>query len=265
MSFKEDLKEIAAFRFKDEKLMPIHNVSFYDLNKFLGIDEQIKTLLKNTFKFVKRLPASDVLLWGERGTGKSSLVKAMLGKFFSDGLRIIQIYKSQINDLSNLYGLLRDEDYRFILFFDDLSFSIGEDSWMVLKALLDGDIEERPSNILVYATSNRRHLTKEEDTNEKFANDAYRETISLVERFGIRLSFSPFSKEQYLNIVKNYVNLRGLEIDEEILSQRALEWVQMGGSFTGRSAFQFVEYLYGEEMLKKLNFEYIINDKYINS
>ncbi|WP_448589708.1 ATP-binding protein [Thermodesulfobium sp.] len=265
MSFKEDLKEVAAFRFKDENLMPIHNVGSYDLEKFLGIDEQIKVLLKNTLKFVKKLPASDVLLWGERGTGKSSLVKAMLSKFFSEGLRIIQIYKSQISDLSILYGLLRNEDYRFILFFDDLSFTVGEDSWMVLKALLDGDIEERPYNVLVYATSNRRHLTKEEETNEKFENDTYRETISLIERFGIRLSFPSFSKEQYLDIVKNYAKLRGLEIDEDTLNKKALEWVQMGGSFTGRSAFQFVEYQYGEEMLKKLDFEYIINKKYINS
>ncbi|MEO1783844.1 DUF815 domain-containing protein [Thermodesulfobium sp. 4217-1] len=265
MSFKEDLKEVAAFRFKDEKLTPIHNVGFCDMDNFLGVDEQIGILLKNTVKFVKNLPASDVLLWGERGTGKSSLVKAMLGKFFSEGLRIIQIYKSQINDLSHLYGLLRGEDYHFILFFDDLSFSIGEESWMVLKALLDGDIEERPSNILIYATSNRRHLAKEEDVNERFANDAYREMISLVERFGIRLAFLSFSKEQYLNIVKNYAKLRGLQLDEDILNKSAMEWVQRGGSFTGRSAFQFVEYLYGEEMLKEFDFRYIIKDKYINS
>ncbi|MFN4319899.1 MAG: ATP-binding protein [Aquificaceae bacterium] len=242
-------KDYIAFRFKEGSLQPVEFPHIPSYDSLLHIDHQKETLRKNTLQLVRGLPFNDVLLWGDRGTGKSSLVKSMLGLFAKDGLRLIQVYKMDIMHLSDLYGLLRSRKEKFILFFDDLSFEPGDENLRVLKSLMDGDIEERPSNVAIYATSNRRHLVPERETEEKFPEESYWERVSLVERFGIRLGFFAFGKGEYLSIVKHMVAQRGLNIEEGELQRLALEWALNRG-FSGRSAHQFVKNLEG--MLKLL-------------
>lgn len=238
-------EKFLALRFKNGELLPIehpHIPSYHDL---LGIERQKETLRLNTLQFVKGYPANDVLLWGDRGTGKSSLVKSMLGLFSEEGLRLVQVFKMDIEHLSELYRLLRKSPFKFILFFDDISFEPKDELVRLLKSLMDGDLEERPSNILIYATSNRRHLMPERLEEEKFPEESYIERVSLVERFGIRLGFFAFGKEQFLNIVRHYAQKRGLKIDGDKLERLALDW-SMSNGFSGRSAYQFVKDLEGK-------------------
>ncbi len=234
-----------AFRLKRSKIEPIKHPSVPDPNDIKNVDSQKEILFRNTEQFVRGYPANDVLLWGERGTGKSSLVKSLLKPFGKEGLRIIQIYKSEIPSIAELYGVLRERPQRFILFFDDLSFEPSEDAFKLLKSLLDGDIEERPENVLVYATSNRRHLIPDVETEEKFPSESVQERISLIDRFGIRLGFFAFDKERYLEIVKHYVCKRGISVPQERLEKEALQWATQLGSFSGRTAYQFVKDLEG--------------------
>ena len=236
--------EHLAYRFKEGELIPIKYPHIPNFSDLLHIERQKETLRRNTLQFVKGLPANDVLLWGDRGTGKSSLVKSMLGLFAKDGLRLVQVYKMDISHLSKLYDLLRERQEKFILFFDDLSFEAGDEEVRILKSLMDGDVEERPSNVLVYATSNRRHLMPEREEQEKFPEESYWERVSLVERFGIRLGFFAFGKEQYLDIVRHLAFQRGLSIKEDELQRLALDWALHNG-FSGRSAYHFVKDLEG--------------------
>ena len=238
-----------AFRFKEGKLQPVKHPHIPDFDSLLHIDYQKETLKRNTLQLIKGLPANDVLLWGERGTGKSSLVKSMLGLFAKEGLRIVQVYKMDIMHLSELYDALREREEKFILFFDDLSFEPEDENVRVLKSMMDGDVEERPQNLVIYATSNRRHLMPEVQRDEKFPEESYRERVSLVERFGIRLGFFAFGKEQYLSIVESLALRRGLNIDKKELESLALQWAINNG-FSGRSAFQFIKDLEGMLKLK---------------
>ncbi len=231
-----------TFRFKEGHLQPIENPHIPKLEDLLHIESQKQILLKNTELLIVRKFANDVLLWGERGTGKSSLVKAMLGVFYDRGLRIIQIYKMDILHLSELYSLLREEDKSFILFFDDLSFRADEESFRLLKSFMDGDIEERPSNVVIYATSNRRNLVPQSLINEKFPEDYMQEIYSLVDRFGLKVGFFGFRKEEFLDMVKNYINKYSIKMDEEVILSKAIEWASEKG-FSGRSAFQFVKWI----------------------
>ncbi len=237
-------EEYIAFRYREGKLQPVKHPHLPDFDSLLHIDYQKETLKRNTLQFIKGYPANDVLLWGDRGTGKSSLVKAMLSLFYAKGLRIVQVYKMDIMHISDLYELLRDRREKFILFFDDLSFEPKDENIRVLKSLMDGDIEERPSNVIIYATSNRRNLMPERQEEEKFPEESYWERVSLVERFGIRLGFFAFGKEQYLSIVKHMMQKRGLDIEERELERLALEWALVNG-FSGRSANHFVKNLEG--------------------
>lgn len=241
--------EYIAYRFKDGQLLPVRHPHVPDFDSLLHIDRQKEILRRNTLQFVKGLPANDALLWGDRGTGKSSLIKSMLGLFAGEGLRLVQVYKMDILHLSDLYGLLRERKERFILFFDDLSFEPGDENIKILKSLMDGDVEERPENVLVYATSNRRHLMPERTEEDKFPEESYSEKVSLVERFGIRLGFFAFGKEQYLSIVRNLVSQRALELEEEEIHSLALDWALQNG-FSGRSAFYFVKDLEGRLRLR---------------
>ncbi len=238
-------KEHLAFRLRGDRIEAVKHPSVPDPDKLLHVDRQKETIFRNTAQFVKGLPANDVLLWGDRGTGKSSLVKSLLKVFSSDGLRIVQVYKWEIVSLTDLYEVLRGRRERFILFFDDLSFEPGEEDFKVLKSMLEGDIEERPDNVLVYATSNRRHLVPEVEREEKFPSESLQERVSLIDRFGIRLAFFSFDKETYLEIVRSYVRDRGLEVSEEELVREALRWATERGSFSGRTANQFVRDLEG--------------------
>ncbi len=241
--------EYLAYRFKEGKLIPVKHPHIPDFSSLLHIERQKEAIRKNTLQFVKALPANDALLWGDRGTGKSSLVKSMLGLFASEGLRLVQVYKMDISHLSELYDLLRERKERFILFFDDLSFEPVDEGARILKSLMDGDVEERPSNVLVYATSNRRHLMPEREYQEKFPEESYWERVSLVERFGIRLGFFAFGKEQYLDIVKHLASQKGINVKEEELQRLALDWALHSG-FSGRSASYFIKDLEGTLGLK---------------
>ncbi len=242
-------KNHLSFRLKNNRIEAVKHPHIPDINAFLFVDRQKEVLLRNTQQFVEGYPANDVLLWGARGTGKSSLVKALLGVFGDRGLRIVQLYKDEIPELADLYEVLRGKEEKFILFFDDLSFEPHEDSFKLLKSLLEGDIEERPPNVLVYATTNRRNLIPEVEEEEKFPEESVQERVSLVERFGIRLQFLPFSQQNYLEIVKKYLDTFGVEFNEEI-RREALRWAIERGSFSGRVAFQFVKDLLGRLRIK---------------
>ncbi len=234
-----------AFRLKGNTIEAVKHPHIPDPSGLINIERQKDILLRNTEQFVKGLPANDILLWGSRGTGKSSLVKSTLKLFGEAGLRIIQLHKGNIPSLSYLYGALRNKPFRFILFFDDLSFEPHEEAFKLLKSLLEGDIEERPENILVYATSNRRHLIPDSGDEEKFPTDSLQERVSLVERFGIRLGFFPFSQEEYLNVLRNLLGK-----DLEKYREEALIWATERGSFSGRVAHQFYRDLIGRKGLR---------------
>ena len=223
-----------------------HRIRLADLR---GIDEQIKTIERNTRQFVAGQPANNVLLTGARGTGKSSLVKAVLDKFAPRGLRLIEIDKQHLADLPDIVDLVYDRPERFILFCDDLSFSAEEPGYQALKAILDGSIASSSENLLVYATSNRRHLMPEymaENELTKHVGDevhpdeAVEEKVSLSERFGVWLSFYPFDQDEYLAVVEHWVAaLSGLPKDRLALHRAALNWALGRGSRSGRVAWQF--------------------------
>ncbi len=233
-----------GFRLNGESLEPLKRVDIPPLETILFVDEQKNELIRNTHQFVKYKIANDVLLWGERGTGKSSLVKAMLNMFKGD-LRIIQMFKSDIKILSKLYDILYDQPYSFILFFDDLYFDENSDELRVLKAMLDGSFEERPQNVIVYATSNRRFMQNLEDKQEKFEREALSDKFSLVERFGLRLSFYPFNQNTYLSIVEQKLKSFNIDFDEKV-KEEALSFANRNSSFSGRTAKQFVIYYFGK-------------------
>jgi len=223
-----------------------HRIRLADLR---GIDEQKKTIERNTRQFVAGEPANNVLLTGARGTGKSSLVKAVLNKFAPRGLRLIEIDKQHLADLPDIVDLVYDRPERFILFCDDLSFAAEEPGYQALKAILDGSIASSSENLLVYATSNRRHLMPEymaenELTkhigDEVHPDEAVEEKVSLSERFGVWLSFYPFDQDEYLAVVEHWVGaLSGLPQDRPALHREALNWALGRGSRSGRVAWQF--------------------------
>lgn len=246
-------KEHLAFRLRSSEIEPIKHPSVPDPEDIKNVDRQKEILFRNTEQFVRSFPANDVLLWGERGTGKSSLVRSLLHTFGRQGLRLVQVHKWDIPSLTDLYEVLRNREERFILFFDDLSFEPDEDAFRLLKSILDGDLEERPENVLVYATSNRRHLIPDVEIEEKFPSESLQERISLIDRFGIRLGFFAFDKEKYLEIVRHYVRKRELEVSEEELEREALMWATERGNFSGRTAYQFVKDLEGRIRLSSLS------------
>ncbi|HBS26749.1 MAG TPA: AAA family ATPase, partial [Gammaproteobacteria bacterium] len=198
----------------------------------LNIDRQKKALLTNTVKFLSDLPANHALLWGSRGTGKSSLIKSLLQEFSEDGLRLIEVDKKDLINLSDIIQPLYERKEKYILFSDDLSFEADDPGYKSLKATLDGSIEKTPTNVLIYATSNRRHLMPESMRDnydskhvdgELHHSDAVEEKISLSERFGLWLSFQPFTQEQYLDIVNYWLDQASMQSDnEEKLREEAL-------------------------------------------
>ena len=256
---ERDLKNFLAFRLKGDSLEPVAHPSVPDPDSLLFVDRQKEILFRNTAQFVRGFPANDVLLWGDRGTGKSSLVRSLLKPFGKEGLRIVQVYRWDIPSLTDLYEVLRRSDLRFILFFDDLSFEPSETDFKVLKSLLDGDIEERPENVLVYATSNRKNLMPSRwEEEDKFPQETLQERTSLAERFGIRLGFFAFTPDQYLEIVRNYLEKRGVleEIRWEEVKKEAFSWARERGSFSGRVALQFAKDFEGRFRLERLKEPY---------
>nr|WP_279342369.1 ATP-binding protein [Geotalea sp. SG265] len=231
------------------RLVAVANPHLADLEDLVGIDPVIRELVRNTAQFVAGYPANNVLLWGDRGTGKSSCVKGLLKPYGGQGLRLVEIQRGDLLCLPAIINLIRTLPYRFILFCDDLSFAEGDASYQELKTLLDGGIEEHPANMLIYATSNRRHLMPErmEDNlnMEIHPEEAVSDKLSLADRFGITLGFYPFNQQTYLAIVEHYAARRGIGMEQDELHREALRWAMSKGQRSGRSARQFIDDLSG--------------------
>ncbi|TYO97088.1 hypothetical protein EDC39_11117 [Geothermobacter ehrlichii] len=249
-----DLESCLALRWRASDdgghLEAIAHPDLPDPDDLLGIDRQLAVLRRNTRQFVRGLPANNVLLWGERGTGKSTAVRSLLSLYADEGLRLVELQKEHLFDLRQIASRLRPAPWRFILYCDDLSFDEQEIDYRELKALLEGGLETPPENMLIYATSNRRHLIPEkltENTGEEEIHPEERiaEKLSLSDRFGISLGFYPFSRQTYLAIVHHLAKKRKLDIPAPLLEKEALSWAAGRGSRSGRVARQFVDDLTG--------------------
>ena len=248
------LKRADAFVWHpDGRLMPVPRVSRVDLDLLKGIDRMRDILMENTERFANGLPANNALLWGARGMGKSSLVKAVHASVNAEvrgQLKLIEIHREDIESLPGLMELLRSSDFRFIVFCDDLSFDGNDASYKSLKAVLEGGIEGRPDNVILYATSNRRHLlAREMIENERSTainpGEAVEEKVSLSDRFGLWLGFHRCSQDEYLAMVRGYCSHFGIKLDDAELEREALEWSTTRGSRSGRVAWQFTQDLAG--------------------
>jgi predicted AAA+ superfamily ATPase len=239
----------------DGRLAPVPRVSRVELGLLKGIDRMRDILIENTERFADGLPANNALLWGARGMGKSSLVKAAhadinTSRKPADRLKLIEIHREDIESLPGLMDLLRNAPFRFIVFCDDLSFDGNDASYKSLKAVLEGGIEGRPDNVILYATSNRRHLlAREMIENERSTainpGEAVEEKVSLSDRFGLWLGFHRCSQDEYLAMVKGYCTHFGIRIADEEREREALEWSTTRGSRSGRVAWQFTQELAG--------------------
>ncbi len=239
------------------RLAPVHKVNRVDMVLLRGIDRVRDMLHENTERFADGLPANNALLWGARGMGKSSLVKAVhaeINRLRQSGggapLKLIEIHREDIESLPHLMTLLRDDPHRFIVFCDDLSFDADDTSYKSLKAVLEGGIEGRPDNVLFYATSNRRHLLpRDMMENERSTainpGEAVEEKVSLSDRFGLWLGFHKCSQDEYLDMVFGYADHLGLDHDREALRRESLEWATTRGARSGRTAWQFIQDLAG--------------------
>jgi uncharacterized protein len=239
----------------DGRLAPVPRVSRVDIGLLKGIDRMRDILIENTERFANGFPANNALLWGARGMGKSSLVKAAhasinLNRKPAERLKLIEIHREDIESLPALMDLLRGAPFNFIVFCDDLSFDGNDASYKSLKAVLEGGIEGRPDNVILYATSNRRHLlAREMIENERSTainpGEAVEEKVSLSDRFGLWLGFHRCSQDEYLAMVKGYCGHFGIKLGEEELEREALEWSTTRGSRSGRVAWQFTQELAG--------------------
>lgn len=228
------------------RFAPVLNVSRVDLGLLIGINRSRDTLLENTLQFARGLPANNALLWGARGMGKSSLVKATHAEVLRQGLtlKIVEIQREDLPSIGYILEAIRNRDERFLLFCDDLSFSHDDQHYKSLKAVLDGGIEGRPDNVVFYATSNRRHLMpRDMIENERSSSinpsEAVEEKVSLSDRFGLWLGFHPCSQDEYLDMIRGYCAAHSIEIDEETLWAEAVEWQATRGSRSGRVAWQY--------------------------
>ena len=235
-----------------DHLSPVHKVNRVDMALLVGIDRARDTLLGNTTQFAKGLPANNALLWGARGMGKSSLVKAVHASVLDEGhsLKIVELQREDLTSVGRLLNLLRDSNERFILFCDDLSFSHDDQHYKSLKAVLDGGIEGRPDNVVFYATSNRRHLMpRDMIENERSSaispSEATEEKVSLSDRFGLWLGFHPCDQDSYLKMIRGYCDAYGLNIDDITLRADAIEWQATRGARSGRVAWQYFTDLAG--------------------
>ncbi len=257
-SRSNDLNAANAFVWQAETawLQPVPKVNRVDLDLLKGIDNVRDILIDNTKRFAKSYSANNALLWGARGMGKSSLVKAahahILESIPVSNLKLIEIHREDIDSLPVLLGILRNKDCKAILFCDDLSFDTDDTSYKSLKAALDGGVEGRPDNVIFYATSNRRHLLpRDMMENERSTainpSEAVEEKVSLSDRFGLWLGFHKCTQDEYLEMVSGYVKTFGLKISPENLKAEALEWSTTRGSRSGRVAWQFVQDLAGRQ------------------
>lgn len=233
--------------------LPINNMEKVMLDDLIGYELQKKKLVDNTKAFVEGRKANNVLLFGDSGTGKSTSIKAIVNEFYDQGLRMIEIYKHQFKDLSNVIASVKNRNYKFIIYMDDLSFEEFEIEYKFLKAVIEGGVETKPENILIYATSNRRHLIKEtwNDRNDVEQNeglhrsDTMQEKLSLVNRFGVTINFSRPSQKEYFHIVIELARKAGVTMSDEDLCAEANKWELSHGGISGRTAQQFINYVLG--------------------
>ena len=247
-----------AFRIRgsgaDLEFCPINNADSVRLSDLVGYELQKQELVDNTYAFVCGKRANNVLLYGDSGTGKSTSIKAVLNEYFDEGLRMIEIYKHQFRDLSTVISLIKNRNYRFIIYIDDLSFEEHEVEYKFLKAVIEGGVESRPDNILIYATSNRRHLIKEtwndkndmEFTGEIHRSDTIEEKLSLSSRFGVTINYSVPRKDEFLSIVRELAKRENIQMEDSELCALANRWELRHGGVSGRTAKQFVDYLAGK-------------------
>ncbi len=247
-----------AFRIEEQptggfKFRAINNMDTVMLDDLVGYEIQKKKLTDNTEAFVQGRRANNVLLFGDSGTGKSTSIKAIVNQYYDDGLRMIEIYKHQFKYLSNIIAEIKNRNYKFIIYMDDLSFEEHEIEYKFLKAVIEGGVETRPDNILIYATSNRRHLIKEtwndrndqDNTNDRHHSDTVEEKLSLVNRFGVTISYSKPTPKEYYNIVIELARREGITLSDQELQAEANKWELSHGGISGRTATQFVNYLLG--------------------
>ena len=249
-----------AFRIQDRTdsklvFLPINNMDKVMLSDLVGYEIQNKKLVDNTRAFVEGKKANNVLLFGDSGTGKSTSIKAIVNEFYDQGLRMIEIYKHQFKDLSNVIAAVKNRNYKFIIYMDDLSFEEFEIEYKFLKAVIEGGVETKPDNILIYATSNRRHLIREtwSDRNDvqqdegMHRSDTMQEKLSLVNRFGVTINYSKPSQKEYFDIVIHLAAKSGIKMSEDELKAEANKWELSHGGISGRTAQQFIYYLQGKE------------------
>ncbi|MCR5302596.1 MAG: ATP-binding protein [Lachnospiraceae bacterium] len=242
-----------AFRVRNDgngvEIVPITNIKHVYLEDLVGYEAAKKKLTDNTEAFLEGRPCNNCLLFGDAGTGKSSSIKGILNRYFEKGLRIIEVYKHQFRDLNDIIAQIKDRNYRFIIFMDDLSFEEFETDYKYLKALIEGGLEKKPDNILIYATSNRRHIVREkfsdkaERDDELHTNDTVQEKLSLAYRFGETIFFGRPDKKQFDEIVRTLADRYGITVDEEELLLEANKWELSHGGLSGRCAQQFIDHM----------------------
>lgn len=236
---------------KAVEIVPILNIAHVKLDDLVGYEIAKKKLVDNTEAFVYGRKANNCLLFGDAGTGKSSCIKAIANRYYEDGLRIIEIYKHQFHELNDVIAQIKNRNYKFIIYMDDLSFEEFEIEYKYLKAIIEGGLEKKPQNVLIYATSNRRHLIKESFSDKEgrrdqlHASDTVQEKLSLVSRFGVTIFFTSPDKKEFETIVKTLAERNGITMKEEELLLEANKWELAHGGLSGRTAQQFIDYILG--------------------
>ena len=237
------------------QFVPINNTEDVRLDDLIGYEIQKQKIVENTEAFVAGRKANNALLFGDSGTGKSTTIKAIINEYYDQGLRMIEIYKHQFQDLSQVISQIKNRNYRFIIYMDDLSFEEFETEYKYLKAVIEGGLEIKPDNVLIYATSNRRHLIREtwtdrtdlENNNGMHKSDTMQEKLSLVNRFGVTINYSKPSQKEYFQIVVGLAEKNGIHMTEEELCAEANKWELSHGGISGRTAQQFINYLAGKQ------------------
>lgn len=236
------------------QIVPITKIAHVHLDDLIGYEIAKKKLIENTEAFVQGRKANNCLLFGDAGTGKSSSIKAILNQYYDQGLRMIEIYKHQFQDLNDVISQIKNRNYKFIIYMDDLSFEEFEIEYKYLKAVIEGGLERKPDNVLIYATSNRRHLIREtfrdkQDRDEELhTNDTVQEKLSLVARFGVTIYFGKPEKKEFQEIVRQLARRNGIKMDEESLLLEANKWELSHGGLSGRTAQQFIDVLLGKQI-----------------
>ena len=239
----------------DMQFVPINNTEDVRLDDLIGYEIQKQKIVENTEAFVAGRKANNALLFGDSGTGKSTTIKAIINEYYDQGLRMIEIYKHQFQDLSQVISQIKNRNYRFIIYMDDLSFEEFETEYKYLKAVIEGGLEIKPDHVLIYATSNRRHLIREtwtdrtdlENNNGMHKSDTMQEKLSLVNRFGVTINYSKPSQKEYFQIVVGLAEKNGIHMTEEELCAEANKWELSHGGISGRTAQQFINYLAGKQ------------------